>query len=303
LEIVNPSDLPRESLLEIGRRLESNHPFYTWQPFPKQEKVLKAKELIKALVGANRVGKTETAAYMAVARAVGFDPALSRSFGKFVLHSTPAHVWCVSLDTNVSRDVLEPKVLRFLPDEEIVQYKAQDKIYKLRGGSTIGFKSCDSGAKKFQGTERHLIVFDEEPPYDVVEESVMRIMTVGGTLVFSFTPLNGSQWLHDLLYDPDHLGLGSLGIFTQEMGMVDNPTLSKFMIDAAKEHYSGIERDIRVYGKYVVMAAGKFFDYEKGRRICDWLRCWRRQSVGRLVRCSGSQRDDVRAGMCVAWSN
>jgi len=248
--------------------MKSDLPFYNWKPFEKQSRVLLSPAHVKGLVGANRVGKTETASYMAVARAIGFDPALSRIAGEFIFYDTPAHVWCVSLDTNVSRDVIEHKVRHFIPSEEIkaghAGYKARDKMYFFKNGSTLGFKSCDSGADKFQGTERNLIVFDEEPPEDVFDECLMRILTVRGSLVFSFTPLKGSEWLHELLYDSHHLGLSKLGVFTQEIGMADNPYIPADQVAAAKERFKRdpVSLDIRVHGKYRVMTLGKVFSKE-----------------------------------------
>ena len=55
----------------------------------------------------------------------------------------------------------------------------------------IGFKSYDQGRKKFQGTSKHLIWLDEEPPADVYDECMMRLMTTNGLMVCTFTPLEG----------------------------------------------------------------------------------------------------------------
>ena len=44
------------------------------------------------------------------------------------------------------------------------------------GLSKIGFKSCDQGREKFQGASLDYVWFDEEPPYDVYEECVMRVL-------------------------------------------------------------------------------------------------------------------------------
>ena len=66
----DPRGIDRGKLQEFYRRLESGHPFYSWTPFKKQADVLLSRARIKALIGANRVGKTETASYMAVAAAV-----------------------------------------------------------------------------------------------------------------------------------------------------------------------------------------------------------------------------------------
>jgi len=57
--------------------------------------------------------------------------------------------------------------------------------------SFLGFKSFDQGRKKFQGTGRHVIWFDEEPPMDVYNEALIRTATVDGIIMLTFTPLSG----------------------------------------------------------------------------------------------------------------
>jgi phage terminase large subunit-like protein len=59
------------------------------------------------------------------------------------------------------------------------------------GHSVLGFKSYDQGRRKFQGTEKHICWLDEEPPQDVYEECLLRLMTVNGMMLCTFTPLEG----------------------------------------------------------------------------------------------------------------
>ena len=57
--------------------------------------------------------------------------------------------------------------------------------------SSLGFKSYDQGRKKFQGTGKHVILFDEEPPNDVYNEALIRTATLNGLIMLTFTPLSG----------------------------------------------------------------------------------------------------------------
>lgn len=59
------------------------------------------------------------------------------------------------------------------------------------GRSWLSLKSYDQGRKAFQGTGRHLIWFDEEPPMDVYNEALIRTATLGGITMLTFTPLSG----------------------------------------------------------------------------------------------------------------
>lgn len=59
------------------------------------------------------------------------------------------------------------------------------------GNSTIDLKSYDQGRESFQGTARHYVWLDEEPPQDVVIECLLRIMTTHGIMYTTATPLQG----------------------------------------------------------------------------------------------------------------
>lgn len=59
------------------------------------------------------------------------------------------------------------------------------------GWSVLGLKSYDQGRKAFQGTGRHVIWLDEEPPLDVYNECLIRTATLDGIALLTFTPLSG----------------------------------------------------------------------------------------------------------------
>lgn len=63
--------------------------------------------------------------------------------------------------------------------------------HKSGGVSQLGFKSYDQGRKKFQGTAKHGVWLDEEPPMDVYSECLLRLMTLNGLMLLTFTPLSG----------------------------------------------------------------------------------------------------------------
>ena len=63
--------------------------------------------------------------------------------------------------------------------------------HKSGGVSYLGFKSYDQGRKKFQGTAKHVIWMDEEPPKAVYSECLLRLMTLNGMMLCTFTPLEG----------------------------------------------------------------------------------------------------------------
>jgi phage terminase large subunit-like protein len=52
--------------------------------------------------------------------------------------------------------------------------------HRLGGESVLGLKSYQQGRRSFQGTEQDIIWTDEEPPIDVYNEMLIRLMTTEG---------------------------------------------------------------------------------------------------------------------------
>lgn len=57
--------------------------------------------------------------------------------------------------------------------------------------SYIESKSYDQGREAFQGKTEHAIWNDEEVPKEIAGEQRVRIMTSGGLLIYTYTPVNG----------------------------------------------------------------------------------------------------------------
>jgi phage terminase large subunit-like protein len=66
------------------------------------------------------------------------------------------------------------------------------RIKHVSGGEAmLGFKSYEQGRQSFEGTAKHGIWDDEEPPMDVYTEQLLRTMTTKGVVLVTFTPLQG----------------------------------------------------------------------------------------------------------------
>lgn len=161
----------------------------------------------RAMIAANRVGKTwgvggyETALHL-TGRYPDWWP--GRRF------SGPIDVWAAGDTSETTRDIVQAALMGPIGDLGTGLIPAEDikgeptkragvpsamdtaRIRHQAGGfSKIGFKSYDQGRKKFQGTAKHLIWLDEEPPMDVYTECLTRTMTVQGIMLCTFTPLEG----------------------------------------------------------------------------------------------------------------
>ena len=180
--------------------------------------------------GGNRSGKTECGAAETVYLARGTHPYRKNKPNVFG--------WVVSPTAQVQRDVAQKKVLHYLrPDwiADIVMTSGrkdspqtgvidQIVVKNVFGGtSVIGFKSFDQGREKFQGSSLDFVWFDEEPPKEIYEECLMRVIDKRGDIFGTMTPLKGLTFLYEEIYlnrknNPE--------IWYEFMEWADNPYLS-----------------------------------------------------------------------------
>jgi phage terminase large subunit-like protein len=164
----------------------------------------------RAFVAGNRCGKTIAGAYEVACHLTGEYPAWweGRRF------EVPTDIWAAGDTNKTVRDIITHELLGpanqrgtgMIPGDSIVDIStargvadAIDTVFVQHVSgfvSTLGFKSYSEGRANFQGTSKHLIWFDEEPPMDVYVEALMRTMVVpgddrGGLCILTFTPLSG----------------------------------------------------------------------------------------------------------------
>lgn len=159
----------------------------------------------RLMLAANRIGKTEgVGLYELVLHLTGAYPPWwpGRRFDR------PIRAWAAADTIKNAREILQVKLLGssestwgtgLIPGECLGEVKkgatgAVDtiEVVSARGGtSVLMLKSYEQGRKAFQGTEQDVILLDEEPPYAVYTEALMRTMTTDGLLLLTFTPLQG----------------------------------------------------------------------------------------------------------------
>ncbi len=220
----------------------------------KQMAFHRCKKRNRWVFGGNRSGKTECGAVECIWALRGIHPYRKNKKNVFG--------WCVSLSQQVQRDVAQAKILHYLPKSwiaDIVMLSGrrdspgggvidQIKIKNVFGGiSTLGFKSCDQGREKFQGSSLDFVWFDEEPPRDIYEECLMRVMDRQGDIFGTMTPLKGKTFIYNEIYmnvrkNPE--------IWHEFMTWEDNPYLSKKEIKLLENSLDASSLDSRRYGKF-----------------------------------------------------
>lgn len=220
----------------------------------KQIAFHKSKKRIRFVFGGNRSGKTECGAVECVYFARGIHP--------YRKNRKNTEGWVVSLSQQVQRDVAQKKILYYLRKDwidEIVMISGRKgspengiidfiRVRNVFGGiSVIGFKSCDQGREKFQGSSLDYVWFDEEPPKDVYEECRMRVIDRKGDLFATMTPLKGLTYVYDEIYmnrknNPE--------VWYEFMEWSDNPYLDKKEIQLLESSMDESELQSRRYGKF-----------------------------------------------------
>ncbi len=210
------------------------------------------------LFGGNRTGKTVAGAVETVWYARGNHP--------YKQITRPMRGWVVSLTNEVQRDVAQKEILRWLNPTWITKIvtrkgRADDPqsatidficVRHISGGeSIIGFKSCDQGREKFQGTSLNFIWFDEEPPEEIYNECKMRIIDTQGDMWGTMTPLKGLTWVYDTIYINERRDESIRYWF---MNWNDNPYLSPTEIKQLESTLSKEELEARKFGKFVAMS-------------------------------------------------
>ena len=214
----------------------------------------KCKKRNRWVFGGNRTGKTECGAVESLYIARGIHPYRKNRNNVFG--------WVVSLTREVQRDVAQEKILKYINPDWIVDIVMisgrkespssgiidQIKIKNVLGGiSTIGFKSCDQGREKFQGSSLDFVWFDEEPPEDIYYECRMRVLDKCGDIFGTMTPLKGLTFIYDEIFLNRH---NSKQVWYEFIEWQDNPYLSKREIKLLNESMSESQLNSRKYGRF-----------------------------------------------------
>lgn len=205
--------------------------------------------------GGNRTGKSVCGAMETIWYATGLHP--------FVKIEHAMDGWVISLTRQVQRDVAQAKILQYLPPEWIVKtVMVSGSSFAPAHGvidfilvrnvfgtvSKIGFRNCEQGRERFQGVSLDYVWFDEEPPEDIYDECLLRLLDRGGVHWVTMTPLKGRSWVYDRIYlhqerQPE------LACFW--MSWDDNPYLSE---EEKKYLIANLPPDVlesRRYGRFV----------------------------------------------------
>ena len=242
----------------------------------------------RLFLAGNRTGKTLCACAEVAMHLTGNYP----KWWKGCRYDHPIDVWVASNTGQSTRNILQEQyyigngdTLGFIPQHLIVRKTRQNGIadaidtayikHKSGGLSTLGFKSYDQGRAKFQGTQKHIIHFDEEPPYPVYAEALMRTMggsgmagIANGMIIVTMTPLMGFTEMVQKFMEGINAQEVQEGKFYVQASWADNPYLDaeekKTILSSLKPH----ERDAREKGN-PTLGLGLVYPISDELILCD----------------------------------
>jgi phage terminase large subunit-like protein len=166
----------------------------------------------RCFLAANRVGKTTCGSFEVTCHLTGLYP----GWWSGKRFASPVRAWACGRRNETTRDIVQASLLGPVAYEGMRKVLAGTgmvpgnligrvtwkrgvddlvdtvKVRHASGGwSTLGMKSYEQGRGSFEGTSQHVIWLDEEAPMDVYGECLIRLMTTGGVLLLTFTPLEG----------------------------------------------------------------------------------------------------------------
>jgi phage terminase large subunit-like protein len=269
--------IEKERLIAIHEALaerRKNDPLLNYELHKKQkafvDSVLQQQHKENWFIAANRSGKSDAGAYVGAHLARFGTQSTKVQPGNVQVNDRATSGWVSALDFPTSRDVIQPKYFDngfvppgqrhppFIPPHEIQEWRVDDQILKLKNGSIIGFKSADSGRRKYQGSEKDWFHMDEEHPWDIYEEAVIRVGA--RPLLFFCTatilPPEGQQatasWVFGKIIQPWQAGtLTHVGCYGASI--YDNPGIPRDEIKRLESIYpeNSLSRRIRLEGEWL----------------------------------------------------
>lgn len=277
---------------------EGKFHFYTPNPIPLLFHQSTAKT--RAIFGGNRSSKTYSMITDFAAQFLGEEPkSLKGLIPEYRLD--PHRRLRLNMEDypNAFIKVIWPYIQQLIPSDrisDVVKEQGRIKAIVNPQGGFIEFMMYESDVRKFQGSSRHSVGYDEEAPEAIRDENLARLIDTDGEEVFAATPLEGSiTFLYDeillkagrivelldgqLIDQSNPLGDPNTHVFFANI--YDNKTIDKAAADRILAKYPAEEQLVRKSGHFLFRAGLVYPEYSDGSHLIDpfddW---WRPQTAG-----------------------
>ncbi len=234
----------------------------------------------RLFMAANRVGKSEAGAYEVTCHLTGRYP----DWWQGRRFSTPVEVWASGTNSQTTRDIVQAKLLGpvgaigsgMIPGHLLASTIVARglpgalegaRVKHVSGGESIlGLKSYEQGRQSFEGTAKHVIWCDEEPPADVYTEQLYRTVTTKGIALITFTPLQGMSDVVKGFLEPETDASKAFKWFIQA-GWKDVPHLDETEKQALRATTPPYQIQARTEGE-PVLGSGAIYPIAEADVIC-----------------------------------
>lgn len=214
----------------------------------------------------------------------------------------PVNCWVVGKSSELVRQTIQPTLLGnlgefgtgLIPLEALDMESMTDvkrtstpitsfRVKHINGGySTVSFKSGEQGREAFQAATLDIVWCDEEIPFDVFNECLVRLMVRKGIMMYSFTPLKGTTEVIRMFMVNGNFVEGDVGSgrYVVRCSMYDVPHQSKEAIENLIASTPPFLRDARIHG-IPALGAGAIYPVPESEFViapqaipAHWKRCY-----------------------------
>lgn len=203
-------------------------------------------------------GKTQGGAAEVVMKMCGLHPNQKKS---------PPVAWRAigsSFEDGIKK-IIMPAVIKWLPKTQLKNgswddsYDLSSRTLTLVNGSTLEFLTYDQLVQKHAGTSRDGVWFDEEPPEDIFNENMLRLVDVAGEWILTMTPLIDFSWTFKRLYQAALTGENkNIEVFHSDT--LDNIYVDPTELEILLTGMTDEEKDARKHGTYYSLSGGIYAD-------------------------------------------
>lgn len=250
---------------------EASRNFWGYKPWGFQVDFHKSEKKIRASFCANRVGKTLSSIMEIFIMATGHIPESMKDwYPRKKLAPNNSVLFMATIASDMHNEISHPLIRKFVPLKTFgIKWKQAKQCYECPNGIEIFLKSYEAGWDTFQGSGVWAIMLDEEPDdKKIYTECLTRILTTGGYMWFSMTPLKGYSFVYHDIYLASKKDKG-IDVFAAKM--YDCPYLKKEEIDKIVGKYPEHERKSRINGEFSIAVETHVFDSIKLNKWLDYI--------------------------------
>lgn len=252
----------------------------------------------RVILGGNRSSKTYSMLMEFCAQFLGKAP-------KSIADIMPKHrldphrrirLCTVDYPNNFSK-VIWPYIQQFIPSDSIVDVlKDSGRVRAItnRYGGFIEFMMYESEVSKYQGASRHCVGYDEQPPQEIRDENLMRLVDTNGEEFFALTPIQEANygqtapWINDELYSKASYIVekrdgeifevnnsdGDPEIHVFFANIYDNPAINADAATRILSRFSNEEREVRTTGHLLFLSGLVYKEYTEKVHLIDAFDDW-----------------------------